>query len=310
MLSKEQADSSSESSVSLTRDERSARPVYRQGWQHWTGVLPFFIFAGAFLLLPSISLFVGSFQDASGHFTLANISGLSQPSILSAYSVTIRISLVTAVVGGLFGFLLAYAITLGNLPPQVRSGLMTFSGVASNFAGVPLAFAFIATLGRLGLATVFIRSLFGLNIYDYGFNLYSFWGLSLTYLYFQFPLMVLIISPALEGLKPEWREAAENLGASMPQYWVQVALPILLPALLGSMILLFGNSFGAYATALSLTGGVINLVPILIGSQIKGDVLHNVGLGNALALGMVVVMAVSIAAYSILQRMSEQWLRG
>jgi putative spermidine/putrescine transport system permease protein len=272
-------------------------------------VAPFFLFATLFLFLPSLVLFVGSFQDAKGNWTFANIAGLFTPSILSAYWITIRISAATAVAGGLFGFAMAYAAILGGLPRGVRTALSTFSGVASNFAGVPLAFAFIATLGRLGLVTVLLRDVFHIELYQGGFNLYSFWGLSVTYLYFQFPLMVLIITPALEGLRRDWREAAENLGATQWQYWRYVALPVLLPSLLGTMILLFGNAFGAYATALSLTGGMINLVTILIGSQIKGDVLHNVGLGYALALGMVVVMAVSMAGYYALRRRSERWMR-
>jgi putative spermidine/putrescine transport system permease protein len=243
-----------------------------------------------------------------GGFTLDNVRALGQPFILRAYWVTIQISAVTAVLGGIFGFLLAYATVLGGLPRWTRTALLTFSGVASNFAGVPLAFAFIATLGRVGLITTLLKEFFGFNIYDQGFNLYSFIGLTLTYLYFQFPLMVLIISPALEGLKREWREAAENLGASNWQYWRHIALPVLLPSLLGTMILLFGNAFGAYATAYALTGGSLNLVPILIGAQIRGDVLHNPGLGYALALGMVVIMAISIALYSLLQRRTARWL--
>jgi putative spermidine/putrescine transport system permease protein len=186
---------------------------------------------------------------------------------------------------------------------------MTFCGVASNFAGVPLAFAFISTLGRVGFMTVLLREIFGLNLYDLGFNLYGFWGLSLTYLYFQLPLMVLIIAPALDGLKQEWREASENLGATRWQYWRYVAFPILLPPLLGAIILLFGNSFGAYATAAALASTSLNLATIVIGAQIRGDVLNNPGLGYALALGMVVVMAISITGYSLLQRRSEKWMR-
>jgi putative spermidine/putrescine transport system permease protein len=292
----------------LAADARRPRVARRFSWS-WIGVAPFFLFATLFLFLPSLVLFVGSFQDAKGNWTFANIAGLFTPSILSAYWITIRISAATAVAGGLFGFAMAYAAILGGLPRGVRTALSTFSGVASNFAGVPLAFAFIATLGRLGLVTVLLRDVFHIELYQGGFNLYSFWGLSVTYLYFQFPLMVLIITPALEGLRRDWREAAENLGATQWQYWRYVALPVLLPSLLGTMILLFGNAFGAYATALSLTGGMINLVTILIGSQIKGDVLHNVGLGYALALGMVVVMAVSMAGYYALRRRSERWMR-
>ena len=291
-----------------TQDAAQARPPRRFSWA-WVGVLPFFIFAIAFLILPALSLFAGSFQDRAGNLTFDNIIGLTQPFILDAYWLSIRVSLVTAIGGALFGFLLAYASILGGLPPFVRSALMTFSGVASNFAGVPLSFAFIATLGRVGMLTVLFNTLFGINIYSQGFNLYTFWGLSLTYMYFQFPLMVLIVAPALDGLKREWREASENLGATSWQYWRYIALPILLPSLLGATILLFGNAFGAYATAFALTGGTLNLVTIVIGAQIRGDVLNNPGLGYALALGMVVIMAISIALYTWLQRKTARWLR-
>jgi putative spermidine/putrescine transport system permease protein len=157
--------------------------------------------------------------------------------------------------------------------------------------------------------TVVLRDVFGLNIYGTGFNLYSFLGLSLTYMYFQFPLMLLIMVPAIEGLKREWREAAENLGASAPQYWWRIGLPILLPSLLGTILLLFGNAFGAYATAYALTGGQLDLITIEIGAQMRGDVLRNPNLGYAMALGMVFVMAVCIIGYTWLQRLSERWLK-
>ncbi|HQX02085.1 MAG TPA: ABC transporter permease subunit [Anaerolineales bacterium] len=280
-------------------------------WKKWIGVIPFFLFAILFLVLPSLRLIAGSFTNNDGQFTIANILQLFQEqSILDAYWLSIRISAATAIGGGIFGFLLAYSVTVGGLPKPLRSALITFSGVASNFAGVPLAFAFIATLGRTGFVTALIKNLFGINLYQQtSFDLYSFWGLSLTYMYFQFPLMVLIMAPALDGLKREWREAAENLGASTTQYWLRVAFPVLLPSILGSMILLFGNAFGAYATAYALTGGRLGIITIQIGAQIRGDVLHNPGLGYAMAMGMVVIMAISLMGYSWLQKRSERWLR-
>jgi putative spermidine/putrescine transport system permease protein len=283
-------------------------PVSRERSWAWLGVVPFLLFAFAFLLAPASYLLIGSLQNLQGDWTFDNFRNLAQGSIVEAYAASLRISLVTAVLGTVFGFLLAYAITLGRLPRATRSGTLTFSGVASNFAGVPLAFAFIATLGRIGLVTTLLKSA-GIDLYGNGFNLYSFTGLSLVYLYFQLPLMVLIITPALEGLRPEWREAAENLGATGNQYWLHVALPVLLPSLLGSMILLFANAFGAHATAFALTGGTLNLVTILIGAQMRGDVLRNPGLGYALAVGMVIIMAFSITAYTLLQRRSERWLK-
>lgn len=281
-----------------------------RNWRVWLGVAPFLLFAILFLLFPSLRLFTASFTDANGKFTFDNIVQLfSVPVIVNAYKLSIQISAVTALGGGILGFFMAYAVTVGGLPKSLRSVLITFSGVASNFAGVPLAFAFVATLGRQGFVTHIIKDYLGVNIYDVGFNLYSFAGLSLVYMYFQFPLMVLIMAPALDGLKREWREAAENLGASGAQYWLRVALPVLLPSILGAMILLFGNAFGAYATAYALTGGRIGIVTIQIGAQIRGDVLYNPGLGYAMAIGMVVIMAVSLAGYSWLQAKTERWLR-
>ncbi len=285
-----------------------ALPRVRQIAVTWMGVIPFFIFVVLFLLLPSTSIFIESFQDNKGNFTLANIVGLFNEPIRSGYIASIEISAFTALIGGIFGFLLAYAVTLGGLPKWVRSSYVTFSGVASNFAGVPLAFAFVAVLGRTGAITALLKNV-GINLYDIGFNLYDFWGLSLVYLFFQFPLMLLIMIPSLEGLKREWREAASNLGASHFEYWRRIAFPIILPSLLGTMILLFGNAFGAYATAFALTGGRLNLVTIQIGAQIRGDVLHNPNLGFAMALGMVFIMFVSIIGYTLLQRQTERWLR-
>ena len=275
----------------------------------WVGVVPFFLFAFAALGLPVGFLVIGSLQGADGDLTLQNFSDLTTGTIPRAFVNSVEISLVTAVAGGLFGFMLAWAVIMGGLPGWIRSAVMTFSGVASNFAGVPLALAFVFTIGNLGLITKFLLEN-GVNLRrDLGFTIYSKTGLEIVYLYFQFPLMVLIIAPALDGLRREWREASENLGASAFQYWRYVALPILAPSILGTMILLFGNSFGAQATAFQLTGGTIEIVTIAIGRQIRGDVLHNPGLGYAMAMGMVVIMAFSITLYTLLQRRSERWLR-
>lgn len=275
----------------------------------WVGVVPFFVFALMFLIVPTGLLVVGGFQDAQGHVTLRNLVDLFQPTILSAYLISIKVSAASAIGGALLGAFLAYAVIAGGLPSWVRSGLMTFSGVASNFAGVPLAFAFLATLGRTGLATVLLIKVFGFDIYRGGFNLLSFWGLTLTYMYFQIPLMVLIMAPAIDGLKREWREASANLGASGWEYWRYVALPILWPPLLGAALLLFANAFGAVATAYALTGSSLNIVTIVLYAQIRGDVLHNQNLGYALALGMILITGLSNGAYIWLRGRSERWLR-
>lgn len=275
----------------------------------WLGVLPFLLFVSLFLLLPTAHIVVGAFRTIDGYFTLENVMALNQRSILNAYWLSIRVSFFSAILGCVIGFAMAAAITFGGLPRAVRSPLLTFSGVASNFAGVPLAFAFIATLGPVGLITVWLRTEFGINLRAMGFNLLSSQGLIITYLFFQIPLMILIITPALEGLKREWREAASVLGATGLQYWRMVALPILFPSLLGTLALLFANAFGAVATAIALTGSSLNLAPILLFAQIRGDVLGNPGLGYALALGMIVITGFANTVYIVLRTRSERWLK-
>jgi putative spermidine/putrescine transport system permease protein len=275
----------------------------------WLGVVPFFVFALMFLILPTLYLMAGAFQDNTGQFTLNNIRGIFTPTILAAYWISIRVSLASAVGGAFVGFFLAYAVVQGGLPRWLRPALMTFSGVASNFAGIPLAFAFISTLGRTGLVTALLIKYFDFNLYSAGFNLLSFTGLALTYLYFQIPLMVLIITPAIDGLKREWREASEILGANTWQYWLYVGLPVLWPSILGTTLLLFANAFGAVATAYALTGSSLNIVTILLFAQIRGDVLNDPHLGYALAFGMIVITGVSNGLFIWLRARSERWLR-
>ncbi|SEQ07593.1 putative spermidine/putrescine transport system permease protein [Devosia sp. YR412] len=272
-------------------------------------IAPFVIFAVMFLVLPTISLIGGAFTDRAGNFTFENIGGLFTPQILNAYWISIRVSGASAILGALIGLAITLAIIRGKLPAPLRSAVMTFSGVASNFAGVPLAFAFIASLGRIGLVTIILRDVFGLDLYRAGFSLFSFWGLTLTYLYFQIPLMMLTIAPAIDGLKKEWNEAAQMLGASQWQFWRYVGLPILWPSVLGTLSLLFANAFGAIATAWALTGSNLNIVTVLLYNQIRGDALQNPGLGAALALGMIVITSLANIIYLFVAQRAERWMK-
>lgn len=291
----------------MTAPSRSAR--LSGSFFTWLGIAPFALFALLFLILPTVKIVVAAFRTPEGDFTLSNIAGLATPSIIDAALLSLKLSLLTAFLGCVFGLLIAIAVTRGGLPQWLRSAAFTFSGVASNFAGVPLAFAFIATLGRLGLMTVLLREWFGIDLAALGFNLISFTGLTLTYLYFQIPLMILIIAPALDGLKREWNEAAQTLGASSLQYWRMVALPVLWPSLLGSFALLFANAFGAVATAMALTGSSLSIIPIILFAQIRGDVLQDPHLGYALAFAMIVVTGLANLVYILLRVRAERWIK-
>jgi len=296
-------------SGAAARSGRVAAVLSAFGSASFLGLAPFLIFAIVFLILPTFGLVVQAFFDNAGKFTFQNFVDLTQPTIVDAYMISIKVSAASAALGALFGLLLALAVGRGGLPSWIRSTVMTFSGVASNFAGIPLAFAFLATLGRLGLVTIFLRTYLDFDIYRAGFNILSFSGLTITYLYFQIPLMVLIVMPAIDGLRHEWREAAETLGATTWQYWRHIGLPVLWPSILGTLALLFANSFGAIATAYGLTGSSLNIVPILLYAQIRGDVLHNANLGAALALGMIVITGLANIVYLVLRARAERWMR-
>jgi putative spermidine/putrescine transport system permease protein len=273
----------------------------------WVGTLPFFAYAFMFLFLPAGQVLVGAFKDVHGGWTIHNITNLFNQPYVGAFQNSIELSGVTALLGGAFGLLLAYAAIRDGTPRWIRSMLTTFSGVAANFGGIPLAFAFIATLGAIGIVTQFFQNQLHYNLYQHGFNLFTKTGVEIVYLYFQLPLMVLVISPAIDGLKREWREAAASLGARPLQFWRYVGVPVLMPSILGAIILLFGNAFAAYATAYSL--GYRNLITILIGAYYSGNVLNDPHLAQAMALGMFFVLAVMMMVYIPLQRRAQRWAR-
>jgi len=273
------------------------------------GIVPFAIYVTLGLVIPMIAVAIGAFQKPNGGFTTDNIKTATHGVYLHGFEQSIVLSVVTAILPGIFGLLIAYAIFTAKRGAILRRVAITASGVFANFGGVPLAFLFIATIGSSGLVTQWLSDL-GFNPYDHGFNLYDLGGVAIVYMYFQIPLMVLVILPALEGLRPAWREAAENLGARTWQYWRHVGGPVLLPSFLGCVLLLFGSALAAYATAEALTSGAIPLTSIQIGSFLNGNVIPGQeNVGKALGLGLVVIIAVAMVFYVMLQRRAAKWLR-
>ena len=275
------------------------------------GLAPMAIGLFVFLVLPIALMVLGSFQTEQG-WSLANYAGTLRGEYLRAFVETIEISLVTAVLGGIFGTLAAIAIAWGSGSSGGSSGgsssLSTLASVAANWGGVPLAFAMITTLGNSGWLTELLRAI-GFDLYKQGFTIYNNVGLILTYLYFQIPLMLLLMLPAVQRFRQQWREAAESLGATRSQFWRWVGIPILLPPIVGGVALLFANSFGAQATAFALAGGALNLVTIKITFLVKGQTDFNPGLANALAVEMTIVLAIAVTLYQITNLRARRWMR-
>ncbi|MGH7102551.1 MAG: ABC transporter permease [Acetobacteraceae bacterium] len=276
----------------------------------YIGVVPFFLFVACFLFWPTVVVVVGAFQDAQGHPTFHNLVQAVQGPNLRAFTLSVTLSIVTAVLGAVLGGLLAWAVATGRPESMLRRAVVAASGTLAQFGGVMLAFAFLATFGFNGLVTLFLKNDLDIDIFAWGPWLYKLPGLALVYTYFQIPLMVIVFLPAVEGLRPQWREACLTLRGSSWAYWRYIGLPILWPSFLGACLLLFANSFSAYATAAALLSQADPLVTLRIGTFLTSEVvLGQAHLGNALALGMIVIVVVTSLLYAVLQARTGRWLR-
>ena len=264
-------------------------------WSIWAPLLPFFFFGLALEVVPVITVIRSSLRSESAWLTLENFQRAMTPLILRSFSNSIKLSAVTATLGVIMGTLIGLAL--------VNTAL---ADVATNFGGAPLAFAFIVTLGSTGVITLTLKQFLNISLYP-NFRIYSITGLALAYLYFQMPLMVLLIQPTLIGLKKEWKEAALTLGASNLQYWRRIAIPILTPSLIGGLLLLFAHSFGAYATAWTLTGPDINLVTIQIAALIRGEVQLEPGIADAMSVISLIIMTICVAGYQWANTRAARW---
>jgi putative spermidine/putrescine transport system permease protein len=277
----------------------------RRSWA-WLGLLPFLSFLVLFLLIPAVSVFINALRTEQGWSLSALREGISGQNWV-ALKFSIGFSAGSAIVGVLFGTLLAYAAATATRPKWLRSLVSSFSGVAANMGGLPLAFMFLSLLGRQGVLTKILKTTFGLDLYAGDFDLGSITGLIIVYSYFNIPLMVLITLPAIDGLKPSWREACANLGGTTATYWRRIGLPVLMPSLLGGFLLLFANSFSAYATASVLTDNS-KILSRRIGFFLGGDIgIGESAVGYALAAWMIITMAIAMALYWVVRKRAERW---
>jgi putative spermidine/putrescine transport system permease protein len=285
-----------------------AAPAGRRSWRisPWLGLLPFIGFLFLFLLLPTWGVIKKAFTDAQGGFSTAAMSDAFSNERQAFYG-SMKLSFVSALLGVVFGTLIAYAAATATRPRWLRSLVAAFSGVAANMGGIILAFLFFTLLGRQGLGTKLIRDGLNYDLYKTSwFDISSFWGWVTVYLYFQIPLMVLVTLPAIDGLKPAWREASSNLGGTTWTYWRRVGIPVLTPSMLGGFLLLFANAFSAYATVYALNTQS-NVLPVKISFGLRNDVGGRTTAPYALATWMIIVIALTMAGYLLLRKRAERW---
>jgi len=278
-----------------------ARPAWagrRPSAPAWVGTVPFFAYVAIFLLWPTGIVVVDAVKNPSGAWAFSNLSELGNPLVRGYFIGSFKLCLISSVAGAVFGAILAYAVASGDPDGLIRRLYIAVSGVLAQTGGVVLAFAFLVLIGPVGL-------LFHASWY------FEFpWGIGLIYTYFQIPLMVLVFMPAIDGLKVQWREASENLGASTWQYWRHVGGPLLLPAFLGATLLLFANALSAFATIQAWENQIAYTVPQQISTALSSEVgLSNVNEADLLALGMIIMVAIVMTGYALLLRRAARWLR-
>lgn len=280
----------------------------RVGIAKYVGLTPFALYVLVFLAVPTVLAVGTGFFTEDGAFTFANIAGIFEPAVLGTFVSSFWVSAVTAIIGALVGALVCYAMLGTRAEGALRTVVDSASSVFAQFGGVMLAFAFITAIGTQGVVTKILVDAFGLNINENGPFLYTVPGLLPVYIYFQVPLMIITFMPALEGLKPQWAEANATLGGTRFTYWTRIAIPVLAPSFLGSLLLLFANAFSSYATAAALISQGSQIVPLQIRSALVSEtVLGRENMAGALALGMIVVMVVVMTGYSALQRRTSRW---
>lgn len=277
---------------------RPSRAGRRLSAPSWVGTVPFLAYVGIFLLWPTGIVVVDAFKNPNGAWAFSNLTELGSPLIRGYFIGSFKLSVFSSLVGAVLGAILAYAVASGDPDGVMRRLYLSSSGVLGQFGGVTLAFAFLVLIGPVGL--LFHASWY----FDFP------WGIGLIYIYFEIPLMVLVFLPAIDGLKVQWREASENLGSSAWQYWRYVGGPLLMPAFLGGTLLLFAAALSAYATIQAWENQVAYVVPQQISTALSSEVgLSNVNVADLLALGMVILMAIVMTGYALLQRRAARWLR-
>ena len=255
-------------------------------------LLPFLVVAFMYEIIPLIMIIVKSFHpDAGGGFTLENYQTVfSKLLYQKAITNSIKISMISA----------AHQST-----GKLHNIFMAILNMVSNFAGIPLAFAYMILLGNAGVMTQIGRE-FGISALA-DFNLYSTNGVSLIYVYFQIPLSTLLLIPAFEGVRKEWQEASTLLGATKGQFWTKIGIPVLMPSIMGTFSVLFANALAAYATVYAIMMNSISLLPIQIAGCFVGEVKIRPGLGGALSVVMMIVMVIMIL---ITNAISKQFQKG
>jgi len=267
---------------------------------------PFLIFCAMFELIPTGALLLGSVGGLDRHSLEWIGKVFTNPTFQRSIWNSLLLAVTSSLLGAVLGTAIGYAITRTR-HDRIRRSLVALASLSSNAGGISLGFAFITILGSAGMITILLRQ-FGIDLLSF-FSIYSVIGLIVVYLYFQVPLMIVLMLPAFAGLRTDWAEASASLGGSGRDFWRRVGVPVLMPSIVAGTVLLFVSSMGAYATAQALIGSRINLMTIQISILRRGEILYQPAQADAMATVLLAMVAVSVLAYHLIQRRAQRWIK-
>ncbi len=181
--------------------------------------------------------------------------------LVNSFKVTIVSTLLAAVLGLVMAYVLRSVRIRGS---KYLNILIVMSYLSPPFIG---AYAWIQLLGRNGFITKILNDLFHVKLN----GIYGFAGIVLVFSLQSFPLVYMYISGALKNLDNSLNEAAESLGCSAMQRVVQVIVPLVMPTMLASSLLVFMRVFSDFGTPM-LIGEGYKTFPVLMYSQFMGEV--------------------------------------
>ncbi|MBR5981330.1 MAG: ABC transporter permease subunit [Firmicutes bacterium] len=266
--------------------------------------IPFFVLAIGFLILPFISMVKSSFTDpSSGAFSLVNYQTcFTKGAYVASIKNSLQVSSIATAVVMVASFFIALAVFSTGI--TTKKWFMPIMNISQNFAGFPLAFAFILMLGKQGFFRLLFNKL-GSSLLD-NYSLYSYEGIIPLYIWFGIPLCVLLLLPGFDAVHREWKEASTLLGCSSAGFWTRIGIPNVMPTLLGTLSVVFADSITTYTTVYIIISSNAALLPIKIGTMFGGDLKARPEVGCALSVIMIMMILIVMVLCNIGKRISAK----
>ncbi|MEO5589085.1 MAG: iron ABC transporter permease [Gemmatimonadaceae bacterium] len=242
------------------------------------------------VVLPNVSVVVGSFGNGLDNWR----EFMASPTDREALRTSIFISVASVIASVMIGVPLAFLLSRFEFPGRrILRAVATLPAALPPLVGV---IAFLFLYGESGLFTRAVQRLFGMA--EAPWRLTGVWAIIFVHAYTMYVYVFLFVSAGLERFDTTLDEAASGLGASAWQRLRRVTLPLLTPALAGSMLLVFMTSLGSFSAPYVFGGGIRVLSTQIVASKLNG------------ALGLAYVETTVLAMSAVMGLLVFRWLEG